>query len=189
MNKKLWFYTIILLTTISLGSAYALFFAQKITPQPTRVSTSTQPDFFMTTASYTDFNQEGEIHSQIATAKITHFANNDSYFFENPYLLIFSPDQMPWIITAKNGKSEHGKEKVYLWDNVLLHQDASKKNSETTITTTALTVYPLSKTATTDKPITINQGGSIMTATGASADFKVSKVSLLSKVVGKYQNN
>lgn len=184
MNKKIAFLTIVLLVAISIGSIFALISAQKIsTPQ---ISSQNQPDYYMLDAKYTDYDQNGDIHSQISTSKITHFVTEDSYLFDNPIMIIFNQEQKPWSITSNKGKSEHGKEKVFLWDNVVIHQDAGPKNAPTTITTSELTIFPKTKTATTDKAVNITQGGSSITAVGANADFKTGVVNLLSQVQGKY---
>lgn len=185
MNKKTLFFTIILLAVVSISSILAILSAQKITIP--HINNANSPDFFMSNAVYTDFDQSGEIHSQISTTKITHFPTDDAYFFDKPNMLIFNPNEQPWNITANKGKSQHGKEKVLLWDNVTVHQPAGPKNAETIITTSELTISPKNKTASTDKPVTITQGGSTMSATGAVADFKAGTVGLLSKVKGKYK--
>lgn len=187
MSKKTIIFTILLLVVVAGSSILAIFAAQKITTP--HINATQNPDFFMSNAVYTDFNSAGEIHSQIITAKITHYPIDNVYFFDQPNMLFFNPNEQPWNISANKGKSQHGKEKVLLWDNVIIHQASGPNNSETKITTSELTIQPHDKTAATTKPVTIVQGGSTMSAIGAVADFKSGKVGLLSKVRGKYKND
>lgn len=185
MNKKNAFFTIILLIIFSGISAQALFSAKKIT----KISSIDPdvPDFFMTNAMYMQFDHNGKINNQFHTNQITHFPINNNYIFDNPQIKIYNNCEQPWNITANKGRSEGGKSKIYLWDNVKIIQASNPDNPDFDITTTDLTVYPDIKFAETKKPITIIQSGSIAKAIGAEADFKNGTVKLLSNVEGQYQ--
>lgn len=185
MNTKTLFFTLSLLTVVTLSSILALLAAQKIaTPH---INASQNPDFFITNALYTEFDQTGAIHNQIATSKISHFTTANAYLFDNPQMTFFYANEQPWIISAHKGKSEHGKDKILLWDNVTIQQAPGANNTETLINTNSLTLFPNTKTAETKEPVTIKQGGSVMHAVGAKADFKAGTVKLLSKVGGTYK--
>lgn len=184
MNKKNIFFTIILLTIFSSISILALLEAKKITSIHTNATHA--PDFSMTNASYVKFDQNGDISNQFYTSKITHFTTNNNYIFDNPRMKMYNTNEQPWYITANKGRSEGGKSKVYLWDNVKVTQTATPNNSDFDITTTSLTVYPNIKFAETNDPVIIIQGGSIAKATGAKADFKSGTVNLLSNVECQY---
>ena len=138
----------------------------------------------MTNATYTKFEQNGNISNQFSTSKITHFKHQNNYIFDNPNLKMYNENDAPWHITATKGKSKQGKSTIYLWDNVKLVQ-----NSDFDITTSALTVHPDRKFASTNKPITIVQNGSVAKAIGATADFNKGVVTLLSNVICEYRTN
>lgn len=185
MNKKSLLLTLILLTIFSAISTLALLAAKKITGfHPNAVNT---PDFFMTNAVYVKFDQDGHISNQFYTSKITHFTTQNNYIFDNPNMKIYNANEAPWNITATKGRSEWGKSKIYLWDNVRVTQTSGTNNADFDITTTALSVYPNIKYAETNEPITIMQSGSIAKAIGAKADFKAGVVNLLSNVECQYQ--
>jgi lipopolysaccharide export system protein LptC len=185
VNIKHLFVTIILIAIFAGVSALALLEAKKITG--VHINASDAPDFFMTNATYVEFDQNGNISNQFYTTKITHFVANNNYIFDNPRMKMYNPNEQPWDITANKGRSESGKSKVYLWDNVKVTQAASPNNPDFDITTTSLTVYPDIKFAETNDPVTIIQGGSVAKAIGAKADFKSGTVSLLSNVECQYQ--
>jgi lipopolysaccharide export system protein LptC len=187
VNKKNLFITIILLAIFSTASIVALMAAKRITiANPNATNT---PDFFITNAVYIKFDQNGNISDQFYTGKIAHFTDHNNYIFDNPRIRIHNPGEQPWNITADKGRSEGGKSKIYLWDNVKVTQVASQNNADFDINTNALTVFLDIKFAQTDKPITIIQGGSVLNAIGAKANFKSGTVELLSNVECQYQTN
>jgi len=185
MNIKNIFITIVLLAIFSSVSILALLEAKKITDGHTNAVDA--PDFFMTNATYVQFDQNGNISNQFYTSKIIHFTANNNYTFDNPRMKMYNTNEQPWDITANKGRSEGGKSKVYFWDNVKVVQTASPGTTDFDITTTSLTVYPSIKFAETSDPVIIIQGESIAKAIGAKADFKSGTVSLLSNVECEYQ--
>ncbi|MEI8055291.1 MAG: LPS export ABC transporter periplasmic protein LptC [bacterium] len=185
MNTKNIFITIVLLAIFSSVSILALLEAKKIIGG--HANAADAPDFFMTNTTYVQFDQNGNISNQFYTSKIIHFTTNNNYTFDNPCMKMYSANEQPWNITANKGRSEGGKDKVYLWDNVKVTQAASTETTDFDITTTSLTVYPSTKFAETSDSVVIIQGESIAKAVGAKADFKSGTVSLLSNVECEYK--
>lgn len=164
----------------------SLSIAKKFTT--THINSTDNPDFFMTEAVYTKFNSAGQIRNQFQTDKITHFTASNSYVFEHPNIVMHNSNEQPWLITANKGKSEQGKSKIYLWDNVKVTQAAGTANSECDITTSELSIFPDVKFAETTQPVTIIQNSNITKAVGMQADFKAGIIKLLSNVKSVYQN-
>lgn len=187
MNKKNLLFTIALLIAFSISSILAIFTAKKLTK--IRISSVNHPDFFMHNVTYTKFNQEGNIRNQIHAKKITHLTQANTYLFANPHVIMNNPHEQPWHITADQGKSELGKTKVELWENVKITKAADDHNPDFDIATTAITIYPETKFAETNQPVTIIQTGNITKSIGATADFKRGVISLLEKVEGVYKLN
>jgi lipopolysaccharide export system protein LptC len=181
MIRKNILFTIVLLAIFVGTTVLALLTAKKITSVQYSPSIDS-PDFFMTNITHTKFNHKGNIQNQIKANKVIHFTTNNVYLFEKPNMMMYSPNQQPWHITANKGKSEYGKSTVYLWDNVKIVRTASANNSNFDIATSQLTVYPDIKFAETKEPVTIIQTGNITKATGAKADFKTGTIKLISKV-------
>jgi lipopolysaccharide export system protein LptC len=180
--------TIILLVIFIGTSILAVLNAKKIVTTTHPYST-TNPDFFMTSATYTKFNTEGNIQNRIETEKITHFTANNTYLFQKPKMVIYNPNEQPWYISANKGESKKGRSTVNLRDNVKIIRAAGANNSDFDITTAMLTIYPDIKFAETEQPVTIIQNGNITKAVGAKSDFKTGIVKLMSKIEALYQIN
>jgi LPS export ABC transporter protein LptC len=191
MNKKNILLTLILIIIFASVSILAIIETKKIIH--VHVNAINAPDFAMTNAIYTKFDQNGNISDQFYTTRITHFITNNNYIFDNPRIKMYNNKEQPWEITADKGKSEGGKSKIYLWNNVKLIQ-ASTSNSGShkptfEIYTTSLTLYPTAKLAETNDYVTIIQGDSIIKSLGAKADFKSGTLNLLSTVECQHQNS
>lgn len=185
MNKKTVFFASILILVIVISTILALHLAKKtITPH---VNESRNPDFFMNKAVYLELNKDGTVHSQMQAAKLIHYVEKDSCFFDSPNMKMFNgPETQPWYISADKGWGVNGIKTVYLTNNVKISQKGSAKNPDMKIVTAAMTIFPQRKYAETNKPVTITQAGSVMHAGGAQADLKTGVVNLVGKVDGQY---
>lgn len=185
MTKRTFFLATILIFAL-IFSGYLI--RQITSNRATAAHNSTDtPDSFMVNATYLRMDQNGNLHNKIFVTKMLHYTNNNMSDFTNPKVIIYGKDQSPWNITANYGQSEAGIEKVYLWNNVKIHQAASTNNSEMTITTTKLTIFPQTQSAETDQPITIIQPGEQVNSVGLKANLQKGEVQLLSQAKGVYQ--
>jgi LPS export ABC transporter protein LptC len=177
--------TIMLLILFVGTSILALLTAKKITT--VHRTSASNPDFFITDAIYTKFTQEGKVGTKIISPQVTHLALNNSYFFIYPEMSIYLPQEEPWQISAHHGSSKQGKSQIYLWDQVQIKRMAGINNPHYDITTAALTIYPDSKFAKTEHPITIVQDNITTRALGAQADFKTGIIKLMKKIEGIFR--
>jgi len=141
----------------------------------------------MINAIYTKFNSEGKIRNRIRTDKITHQVTENIYLFDNPKITLHNLKEEPWYITSKQGKSEQGKSKIHLWNNVRIIQKPGANNSDFDISTNSITFYPDTKFAETKQAVKMIQHGDIVNSVGAEVDFKTGVVKLLSKIKMLYQ--
>ncbi len=177
--------TVLLISILIITSLLAIKSTKKITA--TDVAHNNNPDFFILQATYTKFNDEGILSSQIYADKITHFDLNNVFWFEHPTITINNSPHQPWKITAKHGKSEGGKAKVYLWNNVTISRELSNLDPKLNITTPSLEFYPETNLANTKEAITIMENSNTIKALGATADFKTGIIKLLSKIESWYK--
>lgn len=185
MNFKTILLSTVMFVIVIISSWLAFVDAKKIA-QP-HLENAETPDFFMTNAVYLKMDESGQVRNQITATKLIHYSVGNTYFFDDPRMKLISDNKEPWYASANKGKSGNGKEKVNLWDHVVIHQAAGPNNLDLMITTEALTIYPDIKTAETNLPVTIQQAGSVVNSVGAKADFKTGLVKLLSRVKGEYK--
>ncbi len=144
-------------------------------------------DGYMTEAHYTQYDNQGQVHMTMYTPQVSHYSKDNTSYFDKPEVLAYSQQRVPWTIQSLHGKSIHDGEQVDLWGDVKIHQIPQPHSPETTITTTAMTIYPHRSYAETKQAVTIARPDMQIDAIGMQADFKAGIFKLLSTVRGIYE--
>lgn len=186
-SRKTVFLTIALAIIIVVSCWLALNVAKNLLHE--RSLSAQNPDFFMHKVVYTQMDESGRICDQITAPSLVHYLDNDVSVFTEPHLLVFNPTQKLWEISADQGKSMGFMGRIYLSGNVNVERMPLLNDFGFTVKTTALTIYPASKTADTEEPVTILQNGSVVNAVGAKADLAKGTINLLSQVKGNLNSN
>ncbi len=184
MNRNFWL-SLFLIIAASLSTLFMLRSTQHESPPPTQ-QLNQRPDAFMVNVDYSEYDDQGNLHSHLLTPKVIHYPNQNSAVFAQPNFMIYTSERVPWYITAEHGTSRDGINSVFLRDDVHIHQPAEPDNPETTILTTTATIHPPQSTATTDDPVTIVRPGSLVKGTGMEANLKTGVIKLFSHSQGFY---
>jgi LPS export ABC transporter protein LptC len=185
MNKKLVFFTILLLLAAGVTTWLSLQSVKKSTKY--HISKPHNPDAFAINATFVQMDNNGHINDIIYSPKLIHYPYQNSAVFQQPVITIINPNTKPYHITAKYGHSTYGTKIINLLGNVKLHQPAGPNNKALTITTSAATFYSQKKYITTDQFVTIHQPGLTTTAIGASDDLNKKIIKLHSQVKDIYE--
>jgi len=151
-----------------------------------RATLDNRPDAFMTKVNYYEYDSQGLLHSHLQTSKIKHYPHNNAARFEKPNMMVYTNEHIPWYVSAEHGNSQNGVNQVNLWSHVVVHQPKEPNNPETTIKTSAMTLYPRKSYARTNRNVTITRPGSTVKAKGMTANFKKGIITLLSRSRGIY---
>jgi len=153
------------------------------------LTNSNHPDSYMNDVIATQMDEQGKLKDELKSPLLVHFPNGNSTNITSPHFIIYNSDSTdePWHITANYGQAHDGINIIELWDHVKLMQPAGAQNAETTMVTTAMTVFPKQQYAQTQQPVKVWQAGSVVTSVGLHADLKTGEIDLLSQARGKYQ--
>jgi lipopolysaccharide export system protein LptC len=143
-------------------------------------------DGYMIQARYKEYDAQGQVHMIMQSAKMTHYAQDNTSFFDHPFVLAYSQKRIPWTIQATEGKAIRNTEQIELWGEVIIHQAPEPGFPETTMTTKALTIFPHRSYAETQQAVKIVRPDAQIEAIGMQADFKAGIFKLLSSVRGSY---
>ncbi len=153
------------------------------------ITKPTTPDAFAKQVVAIRMDENGNILNELFTPYLIHSPVNNTTTFVTPHLVFQTPSKEPWHVYADHGQMQQGDQTIVLWGNVKAIQAAGPNNPATALTTTAATLYPKLKQASTDQPVTLVQPGIIVKSVGAHVDLKQNTVDLLSQVSGEYQSN
>ena len=120
------------------------------------------PDLFMTHASISQINEQGNLTSKISAERFTHYPLTDVTTLELPSVALYTPNLTgPWTISSTKGRllgvSLYRKQSVELWSSVRAEK-SNPDGSKTTFITDALNVYPSENLAESDTAVTIFTG-------------------------------
>lgn len=174
------------------------FFAFKLrngdTPQIKGGENSkTFPQVYMDNVQTREFDEEGKLHYELSTPRISHYQTDPEVPGKDDYTLIQSPkitfydagDKAPWQVTAVHGRSEANGHLIRLLENVLIQQNSAEQGL-VEITTSELNVRTREQFAETDKAVKMRSAKGQIDAVGMSADLAESRVQLHSQVNAVY---
>lgn len=144
---------------------------------------------YMTGLTYAKYNEQGQLTNHLRATRMEHFAKDNTAYFTDPKILMYTNKRTPWHISAAFGKSHQGSSQVFLWDGVKIHRPQHINYPATTITTSEITVFPKRSYAKTNRPVTIVRDDSVIKGIGLIADFKKSFFKLLSQSRGVYESD
>jgi len=140
------------------------------------------PDFIVDTFTVRRFNAEGALQHTLAATRMLHYPDDDTTMVVAPRVTFHSTP--PSQLTAEQALVSKDAQSVRLERNVRLSRSAEAGGLGTEVTTTRLDIVPDLETASTDTPVTITQGRSVVTGSGLTADNKIQQTTLFGPVRG-----
>lgn len=129
------------------------------------------PDFIVDQFTVRRYDIEGHLQHVLTASKMTHYPDDDSTDVTSPALSYFGHGQRTDISAPRAWLGPDGNE-LRLSDAVRVVQQGKASDAPTLLTTEEMRVYPDAETARSSTPVTIVQGGSVITGTGFTADNK-----------------
>ncbi len=133
------------------------------------------------------YNAEGLKRGEMTTPKLIHFTANDSALLTTPQFTLYPVgNTAPWLISANEGQTFNGSKQIDLRDHVVIHQPRTANNSDSTIETSLLHIFPKENFANTDQRVTLVQPGINVSSIGMNAYLNEKRVTLLSHARSSY---
>lgn len=140
------------------------------------------PDFIVDTFTVRRFDSTGALQHTLAAVRMQHYPDDDTTTVIAPHVTFHGTP--PTLLTAEQAFVSKDAKAVRLERNVLLVRSAANGGLSTEVATARLDVLPDLETASTDLPVTITQGRSIVTGSGLHADNKSMLTTLRGPVRG-----
>lgn len=174
---------------LGLFAALTFWLNQTVQPPPPKTDGSTRhdPDTIVENFSALRLDPAGQPHDALAAVKMTHYPDDDTTLLERPHFTRFNAKTAPLHALAQRGTLSKDGEEAHLHDNVTVIREAYGNRSELVLRTSYLHVIPKKDLATTDKPVTIDDAHTHITAVGLKLDSKANQFKLLSRVKVRYE--
>lgn len=148
-------------------------------------------DYFMADFETTRFLPGGHRHFHLSAQRLTHYPEPDHAILEQPRITIYreSGNDPPWRVRSVSARiaelpDEAGQRIDFMGDVVITRQDGDGETLS--IYTQFLSVYPQTRSASTDDPVFITSAGGEIRSTGMRADLSGNHIELLADIRGHY---
>lgn len=146
------------------------------------------PDYIVDGLSAVRMAADGTIKHTLNATKMIHYPDDDTTQLEAPKFVSFATAGAPVTITAREALVSSEGENIYFKDDVVVKRAPYGANSELVMRTTYLHVIPDENTARTDRPVTLTDAHTVVTAVGLELDSGTRILQLLSRVKGTYHD-
>lgn len=145
------------------------------------------PDFFAEQFILDVTDDNGALSYQLHGEALDHFAGEDVWLIEAPYLIVQTENGAPWELRAPLGRAWNAGTEASLDGAVNIRRPATAVNTEATIETRDVYIQPQRFYAETDAPTVFIDANSVMQGVGAKAYLDRNVVQLLSETRGAYE--
>jgi lipopolysaccharide export system protein LptC len=162
--------------------------AQPVTPAGANTSRH-DPDYIVEGLSAMRMNGAGAAAYTLSAKKMVHFPDDDTTLLTTPRLVSLEPGKAPITITSNQALVSSNGKNVYFQDDVHLTRAAFGDSSEMQMRTSYLHVIPDDRTAQTDRPVTLTDAATTVTASGLELNSESRMLKLQGRVHGIYDPN
>ena len=188
MNSRLLIWAPLLM--LLLLAALTWWLDSKVQPlAPKRDGSSRHdPDYIVENFTTTRMSKDGTPRYILTAKKMVHYPDDDSTHLESPVFRHIEGGKPEINITSNHALLSSGGDDAYFTGDVKVVREARDQYPELKAFTSFLHVIPDQDLAKTDKPVTLTEPHSIVTAVGLEFNSDTRVLKLLSKVKGHYDN-
>lgn len=146
------------------------------------------PDFVVNGVTLTDFDAQGRATNRLFAERMTHYAIDDRAELQQPRYVTLRPDQPRLEASARQALVESGGERIVLTgDVVITRAPGSEGELPMRLATEKLVAVPDFEQYSTDLPVEIDRGGSLVRSVGMDYDNIKRVVRFHSRVRGSIE--
>lgn len=145
-----------------------------------------EPDTIVKNFNALAFNKAGNPLHKLSATHLIHYMDDDTTVLELPHFSVLEKGQVRSEVTAKRGQISTNGEHVHFLGNVHLTRQAPNAGT-ISLRTEYLWITPDAGIMQTDKPVTLTQGSSLITAGNLLVNDKKKEVTLSGGVHGSYE--
>lgn len=164
----------------------ATVFYQQSNPRTDNSNPVSKPDQYTFNATLYAYDEQGLVGSILHARKLVHFQDNNTTALTDPDMTTYTDKRQAWHIRAQHGLMQHGIEVVHLWGDVVITQQGSAQQTQTTIQTTQITYHPKTAVLETDRQVKVARPGMTLNAQGMTANLKQGVIKTTSHSRGEY---
>lgn len=144
------------------------------------------PDYIVDGLSAVRMDAQGHVKHTLRAQKMTHYPDVDVTVLLEPKFVTYTEGRSPVTVTSREARLSGNGENVYFEHDVRVVRAPSSNKSELTLETSYLHVIPDDNIAKTDKPVTIRDATSVVTASGLELNSETRVLKLHGRIKGTF---
>lgn len=169
-------------------AALTFWLSQVIQGQAPRGPLRHDPDYWAERLELRRFDSNGKLQNTLVAEKLLHYADDDTTVVTEPHLTYHR--QPPVEIFARMGYIGRDGKEVDLVDEVqVIQQGATDDAPPTVLETRALKVFPDEEKGSTNDPVIITKGSSVIRGIGLETDNRTGITVMRGRVTGTLHRN
>lgn len=151
-----------------------------------RVVGTMEPDYIVDGLAAVNMDAQGRITHTLRAQKMTHYPENDLTLLVEPKFVAYVEGQSPVTVTSREARMSGNGEDVYFEREVRVVRAPFANSSELVLETNYLHVIPDANVAKTDRPVTIRDSNTVVTASGLELNSETRVLKLQGRVRGTF---
>jgi lipopolysaccharide export system protein LptC len=143
-------------------------------------------DYYVDNFVYVKMSLDGTARYSITGTKMEHYPYNDSFKVQSPFIRSLDAAKPPMLLRSDRAMIEDDNSKIHMVGNAFAQRDPVGKSQKLTINSEYLLLLPDDDVVTSDKPVKIMLGESVLNGVGMRASNAELKLELHDRVHGIY---
>jgi lipopolysaccharide export system protein LptC len=174
------------LIALALGSFWVLQAMRSNGVSDKNAMASGKADYYVDNFVYVKMALNGAARYSITGKRMEHYPVTDSFKVQAPFIRSLDKAKPPMLLRSDRASIEDDNSKIHMYGNAFAERDPSGKSQKLTVSSEYLLLLPDDDQVTTDKPVKITLGDSVLNGVGMLASNAELKLELHERVHGIY---
>jgi lipopolysaccharide export system protein LptC len=174
------------LITLALGSLWVLQIMRNNNEATTTPVVSQKPDYYVENFVYVKMSLAGAARYSIAGKRMEHYPIDDSFKVQLPFIRNLDTSKPPMMLRSDRALIEDDNSKIHMYGNAFAERDPVGKSQKLTVNSEYLLLLPDDDEVTSDQPVKIMLGDTVLTGVGMRANNAELQLELHNRVHGIY---
>jgi lipopolysaccharide export system protein LptC len=150
---------------------------------------SRKPDYYVDNFVYVKMALDGTPRYSITGKRMEHFPINDSFTVDTPFIRSLDKTKPPMLLRSDRALIEDNNSKIHMRGHAFAERDPTARSQKLTVNSEYLLLLPDDDEVTSDQPVKIMLGESVLNGVGMVANNAKLTLDLHSRVNGTYYAN
>jgi lipopolysaccharide export system protein LptC len=143
------------------------------------------PDLFVNGMDLRIIGEDGNVHYRVQASRMEHFPYDDHSDLTDPFMQVFSQQQVVWNARSERGRVADQGDTVWLLGRAVINRPELADQQAVNVVTSDVMVKPKADTAETSAAAVITSGRYRIEGVGMLANFRENRLDLHSRVRGR----